>query len=603
MSLNKYDFSLTENNKNSDYWKKIAKNNSKIFKNTLLLPPPNITGNLHLGHALDSITQDFLVRFSYLNKKPVYWVAGIDHAGISVQSKIENLKIPELDNNQKKREYTFETWYPQSRKKFFQQWEKLGLLIDYEKAVFSLDPIIQKQIRKAFIKLYHDGLIYRGKKLVNWDSKLKSVISDIEVENITGESRLYYLKYPLLRLEELEKKLTSFKVARVIIQNKEGDILLVKDKKWGWNLPGGKAEKGETLEKAAKRETLEETNIIIKTENLKEVKRKKIVFDDHDSEVFIYQLNKRYESKIKKTKEKNILEVKFFKESSEEAESCFRFFSIKKSKEETEKKVFVRAIIQNEEGQILLVKDKKWGWTLPGGKLERNETLEEAIKREVLEETGLTIKKKELAQLGGKRMFSFNNQNWMGYFYWTNKYLGEIKIREQEKEKMLKIGFFDKNSKEASEYSQYFSNKEEWSKILNNEYYHSQTKKHLLVATSRPETIFADEALFVNPNDKRYREYLGNNWKIKHPWTKKIIPILADKSIKIDFGTGVLKCTPGHDKRDYELSKKYQLPIISCCNEKGILNKLAGHYQGKEINNIRKELVKELVAKNICKKI
>jgi len=97
---------------------------------------------------------------------------------------------------------------------------------------------------------------------------------------------------------------------------------------------------------------------------------------------------------------------------------------------------------------------------------------------------------------------------------------------------------------------------------------------YLLVATSRPETIFADVALFINPHDPRYQKCL--NRQIKHPWTEKIIPILTDKSIKIDFGSGVLKCTPAHDFIDYELGKKYQLPIISCTNEKGILNELAG---------------------------
>ena len=124
---------------------------------------------------------------------------------------------------------------------------------------------------------------------------------------------------------------------------------------------------------------------------------------------------------------------------------------------------------------------------------------------------------------------------------------------------------------------------------------------YLLVATSRPETIFADVALFINPHDPRYQKCL--NRQIKHPWTEKIIPILTDKSIKIDFGSGVLKCTPAHDFIDYELGKKYQLPIISCTNEKGILNELAGKWQGQEISSIREEFVKELEKKGICVKI
>ncbi|CAI2192426.1 12695_t:CDS:2 [Funneliformis geosporum] len=88
-------------------------------------------------------------------------MAGIDHAGISTQSKIEKLQLSELDTDEKKRNYTFQTWYPQTRQHFYQQWEKLGLLIDYERASFTLNPIIQQQVREAFVKLYQDGLIYR----------------------------------------------------------------------------------------------------------------------------------------------------------------------------------------------------------------------------------------------------------------------------------------------------------------------------------------------------------------------------------------------------------------------------------------------------------
>jgi len=122
-----------------------------------------------------------------------------------------------------------------------------------------------------------------------------------------------------------------------------------------------------------------------------------------------------------------------------------------------------------------------------------------------------------------------------------------------------------------------------------------------LVATSRPETIFADAALFVNPKDARYQKHIGE--QIKHPINNKIIPILADEKVVVNFGTGVLKCTPGHDFSDYELGKKHKLPIISCFDERGFLNNLAGQWQGQEPQNIRLALVKELEEKGICSKI
>ena len=469
MSSSKYEFLLTEQNKNWNYWQVIIQKN--IFFGSLLLPPPNITGNLHLGHALNSVLQDFLVRRSYLQKKPITWIAGIDHAGIAAQNKIENLKIAGLETNEKKKEYTLKIWYPKTRQTFQKQWKKLGLLINYEKATFTLDPVIQKQVREAFVKLYQDGLIYRGKRLVNWDPQLKSVISDIEVEHRPSQSKLYYLKYPLL---------TSIK----------------KQINQGENLP----------------------------------------------------------------------------------------------------KV-VRAVIQNKKGEILLVKDKKWGWNFPGGKIELNETLTTATCREVKEETSLTIKSPEKI---AEEIVFFANQYWKTYFFYVKNYSGEIQIPKQEKEKILEIKFVDYNSWEVKEgsglYRSIFTNFDEHLKPLN-----SAKNDYLLVATSRPETIFADVALFVNPHDKRFKKYLGEN--VRHPFTGKIIPILADDSIKIDFGSGILKCTPGHDFIDYELGKKYQLPIISCVNEKGILNELAGQWQGQEISSIREEFVAKLVEKKICVKI
>src|ERR1043165_5574396 len=132
----------------------------------------------------------------------------------------------------------------------------------------------------------------------------------------------------------------------------------------------------------------------------------------------------------------------------------------------------------------------------------------------------------------------------------------------------------NENSKEASECIKYFFfSKSDYFKLLNNKE-KKLSESYLLVATSRPETVFADVALFVNPQDLRYQKYIGR--QVKHPVTQKVIPILADEKIIIDFGTGVLKCTPVHDFFDYELGKKYQLPIVNCYDEKGVLNDLAG---------------------------
>ncbi len=112
------------------------------------------------------------------------------------------------------------------------------------------------------------------------------------------------------------------------------------------------------------------------------------------------------------------------------------------------------------------------------------------------------------------------------------------------------------------------------------------------VATSCPETIFADVALFVNPSDSRYHEYVGR-FAI-NPLTGYQLPILADRRVLIEFGTGVLKCTPAHDFKDYEMASENNLPLNSCCEKGGVLNEKTGPWKGRHFKTIRDEVVNYL---------
>ena len=122
----------------------------------------------------------------------------------------------------------------------------------------------------------------------------------------------------------------------------------------------------------------------------------------------------------------------------------------------------------------------------------------------------------------------------------------------------------------------------------------------LVVATTRPETCFVDVCLFVNPHDNRYNEYIGK--EAINPVNQKKIPILVDEYVDTNFGTGVLKCTPGHDTNDYELGIKHSLPNLTCLDKKGYLNKLTGKYQGLERFLGRKRLVHDLQESGILLK-
>lgn len=200
----KYDHQATEKGR-YDFWLKQdlfkATNDPKKKPYTIILPPPNITGKLHLGHAWDTTIQDTLIRFKRMQGYDTLYLPGMDHAGIATQAKIEaKLKVQGKTRRQIGRKaFLKETWSWKDEYASIirQQWAKLGLSLDYSRERFTLDSGASKAIRKAFTQLYHEGLIYRGKYMINWDPELQTAISDMEIIHQDDPGKLYYIKYPL----------------------------------------------------------------------------------------------------------------------------------------------------------------------------------------------------------------------------------------------------------------------------------------------------------------------------------------------------------------------------------------------------------------------
>ncbi|MDR0674785.1 MAG: valine--tRNA ligase [Mycoplasmataceae bacterium] len=187
-----------------DFWKKhlffepISKNNKR--KNyAIILPPPNITGRLHLGHAWDGALQDTIIRYKKLQGYRTIWIPGTDHAGIATQTKFEKiLKENGTDRNTLSDEQFLQQlseWAKQQADYIHKQWAKLGFALSYKNEVYSLDEHVSKLVIKTFKDLYEQQLIYRDFKLVNWDVSLKTAISDIEVVHRENITKLYYFKY------------------------------------------------------------------------------------------------------------------------------------------------------------------------------------------------------------------------------------------------------------------------------------------------------------------------------------------------------------------------------------------------------------------------
>lgn len=168
---------------------------------SIVIPPPNVTGKLHLGHAWDTTLQDILIRMKRMQGYDALWLPGMDHAGIATQTKVEE-KLREQGitrydlGRQKFLEKTWE-WKEEYAGHIREQWAKIGLALDYTKERFTLDEGLSDAVKEVFVSLYEKGLIYRGERIINWDPAAKTALSDIEVIYKDVEGAFYHMNYPL----------------------------------------------------------------------------------------------------------------------------------------------------------------------------------------------------------------------------------------------------------------------------------------------------------------------------------------------------------------------------------------------------------------------
>ncbi|HRD78707.1 MAG TPA: class I tRNA ligase family protein, partial [Hyphomicrobiaceae bacterium] len=168
----------------------------------IVIPPPNVTGSLHMGHALNNTLQDILCRFERMRGKDVLWQPGTDHAGIATQMVVERqmMERQEPDRRSIGREKFLEkvwSWKDESGGTILNQLKRLGASCDWKRERFTMDEGLSRAVLKVFVELHRKGLIYKDKRLVNWDPHFETAISDLEVENRDMKGSLWHFKYPL----------------------------------------------------------------------------------------------------------------------------------------------------------------------------------------------------------------------------------------------------------------------------------------------------------------------------------------------------------------------------------------------------------------------
>ncbi len=197
----KYDHKRVEEGKYADWKEKgyfaAGDTNKRPF--CIVIPPPNVTGKLHLGHAWNTTMQDVLIRYKRMCGYDALWLPGMDHAGIATQAKVDKkLKEQGIDPRGMKREDWLKVawdWKHEYAENIHAQWAKLGLSLDYTKERFTLDEGLSKAVREVFVTLYNEGLIYRGERIINWDPEAMTALSNEEVIYKDVEGAFYHLKY------------------------------------------------------------------------------------------------------------------------------------------------------------------------------------------------------------------------------------------------------------------------------------------------------------------------------------------------------------------------------------------------------------------------
>jgi valyl-tRNA synthetase len=522
--------------------------NGKAY--TIVIPPPNVTAPLHLGHALNNTLQDILIRFRRMQKYNTLWMPGTDHAGIATQTVVEKRILSE----EGKRRTDFEredfvgrvqAWKDEYEARIIEQLKAMGCSCDWQRTRFTMDDMCAKAVRSAFFKLFKDGLIYRGKRLVNWDPATQTVLADDEVEHETVQGHFWYLRYPLVEPVEC--------VAGVPPACGEGVSPL-------------RPESVSLSEQADKIHQRKGHNLPHWT---KHGATYAVTFRLADSlpPHVLHTWRQEQEDIIRRAQEQGR------PLTAHEERELHRLHSTQ-----------IETFLDSGQGACQLAKSEIASLVheaLRHFDGRRYDLIAWCIMPNHVHVIVCPFKDYDLAGiLQSWKSFTAKQANRLlgatGSF-WQEEYYDHL-IRDED-DFNNQVNYVLENPEKAGLQDWTWcgiqgstSNVERGQDALGTQGRDAlATITYVTVATTRPETMLGDTAVAMNPNDPRAKYLLGK--KIRLPIVGRIIPIIADEHVvlpnpdsedeKAKFSTGFLKVTPAHDPDDWEIGQRHGLQVIN----------------------------------------
>ena len=506
---------------------------------TIVIPPPNVTAPLHLGHALNNTLQDILIRLRRMQNFNTLWMPGTDHAGIATQTVVEKRILseegkrrteldPDLQISRQKFVGRVQAWKDEYEACIISQLKAMGCSCDWQRTRFTMDEVCAKAVRAAFFKLFEDGLIYRGKKLVNWDPATQTVLADDEVEHETVQGHFWYMKYPLTEPVEIPLDMDARGTGFQPVQKRIGAYLP------HWTQSGATYAVTFRLADSMPDEFLEQWR----------EEQNRIIYnaESQDRQLTVY-----------------------------EQQQLDRLFSDK-----------IESYLNSGHGQCYLCQPQIA--ELTANALKNFDGIRYDLIAWVVMPNHVHVVLKpyegfELsAILHSWKSYTSNKANEIigrtGDF-WQSEYYDHL-IRD-EKDFFYQIQYIISNPEKA--------NLKNWPWVGVKKEMHGQDARatiieYVTVATTRPETMLGDTAVAMNPADPRAKYLVGK--KIRLPIVGRIIPIIADEHVvlpnpnsedeKARFSTGFLKVTPAHDPDDWEIGQRHNLAVINIMAPNGSIS-------------------------------